>query len=615
MALLDIDRKQTDTSSSGVQASSPPIKATDFEAMIEIELPVCLPPSLPCLEQPRTDSQITDPHQPAPSVAVNRPALLWALSLATFGSGLLNLYSLIGPALPKRVRLLREIFPLEFLHLSRFLTLLIGFSLIISSVNIYKRKKRAFYIVLSLAGFSIVFHLAKGLDYEEALFSFLLLLGLIFARQHFTVRSRVPDLNESLLRLALALGSAVGYGVVGFWLLDRREFGIDFSWKDAIQRTFAILSLVGDPQLVPQTRYAHWFLDSLHLITFATVGYMGIAIFRPVLYAFQTLPHERLLAQQIVCQYSRSSLDYFKSWPDKSFLFSPSGRSFLAYGVRNNFALALADPVGPEEELEAIVRSFMDLCAESDWGIGFHQTLPDFLPIYKKLGFRKLKIGDDAIVDLTQFSLEGKAKKDLRSKLNLLEKQGVHIRFYEPPIADEVVSQAKSVSDDWLRIPGRRERSFTLGRFEPDYIRSMPLFAAVDAQGNWLAFANLIPSYTRGESAVDLMRRRTETPNGIMDYLFVKLLFHLKAQGFQRFNFGMAPMAGFQEREEASAEEKAIHYFFQRLNFLFSFRGLRAYKAKFATSWEPRYAIYRNVHDLPRLAITLSKLSESPEED
>jgi phosphatidylglycerol lysyltransferase len=146
--------------------------------------------------------------------------------------------------------------------------------------------------------------------------------------------------------------------------------------------------------------------------------------------------------------------------------------------------------------------------------------------------------------------------------------------------------------------------------FEPNYIRSTPLFTAADGDGKILAFVNIIPSYRKGEATVDLMRHRLEVPNGIMDYLFVRLFLFDKERGFERFSLGMAPMAGFREKEEASAEERAIHYFFQRLNFLFSYAGLRQYKAKFASFWEPRYAVYRNTLDLPKLAMALSTISE-----
>ena len=101
------------------------------------------------------------------------------------------------------------------------------------------------------------------------------------------------------------------------------------------------------------------------------------------------------------------------------------------------------------------------------------------------------------------------------------------------------------------------------------------------------------------------MRRRTEAPNGIMDYVFIKLFLKSREEGFTRFNLGMSPMAGFQEFEEASPEERAVHAFFQHLNFLFSFKGLHAYKAKFANIWEPRYVVYKSVLDLPRLALAL----------
>lgn len=539
-----------------------------------------------------------------------RPILLWLVTLTTLGSGILNLYSVIGPSLPERKAILEEFFPLEFLHLSRFLTVLIGFALVISSINVYKRKTRAWWSVMLFAVASILFHLTKGLDYEEAALSLVLIAVLIAAKKIFTVKSSIPDWRWGLLRFVIAVMAAFAYGVASFWFLDPREFGMNFHLGDAVHRTVEFLALQGDPQIVPHTHYARWFLDSLNLITLTAFGYSLFALFRPVLYRFRTVPHEHALAAEIVKKHGRSALDYFKSWPDKSCFFSASQDSFLAYRVGANFAVVLGDPVGPEEEIEPLIRQFIEFCQENDWRVAFHQTLPDFLPIYKKLGFRKLKIGDDAVVDLTAFSLTGNAKKEMRQAVNRLEKSGIHTVHYEPPVPDDVIAQLREVSDEWLQIPGRRERRFTLGLFEPNYIRSTPILTAANQDGRILAFVNIIPSFYKGEATVDLMRRRTKAPNGIMDYLFVKLFLHAKARGHTRFNLGMAPMSGFQEREEATPEERAIHYFFQHLNFLFSYTGLRQYKAKFASFWEPRYAIYRNALDLPRLALAIREVSE-----
>lgn len=165
------------------------------------------------------------------------------------------------------------------------------------------------------------------------------------------------------------------------------------------------------------------------------------------------------------------------------------------------------------------------------------------------------------------------------------------------------------MSDQWLEIPGRRERSFTVGHFDADYLRSTPVLSVVDRGGTLLAFINLI-SVDNNEITGDLMRRSAHAPNGIMDYLFVNLFEYAKQRGYARVSLGMAPMTGFREHEHATIEERAIHAVSRKLDFLFSFRGLHHYKAKFATSWEPRYLIYSSFLQLPRTALALRRISE-----
>jgi phosphatidylglycerol lysyltransferase len=443
------------------------------------------------------------------------------LAAIALGSGTLTLISVIDGASEPRV--LAAVFPLEFSRLSRSLTILIGFVLIASSLNIYRRKKRAWAIVLALSLSSIIFHLTREINHQETLLSSTLLFSLT-----------------------------------------------------------------------------------------ASV-YSGFALFRPMLYRFHMVPRERAMARGIVQHYARTPLDLFKLWPDKCYFFSPSQRCVIAYRVANNTAVALGDPVGPKAEIGATAREFVEMCRKNGWAVAFYQTLPDFLPVYRRLRLKRLKIGDDAMVDLPHFSLQGKSKRELRCKVRQLEAMGIHSREFQPPVPDDIIAQLKAVSDQWLRIPGRRERSFTVGQFDPDYLRSTPVLVVVDSVGTVLAFINLI-SVGRSEITGDLMRRRTDAPNGTMDYLFIKLFLYARERGYARVSLGMAPMTGFQKSEEATMEERAIHRLFQKLDFLFSFRGLYRYKAKFATSWEPRYLVYGNVLELPRTALALRRLSEIKKE-
>lgn len=544
---------------------------------------------------------------------LQRSAIVPLVAMITLASGVANLYSTLDPLPPARRTLLREILPLEFFQFPRSFTLLIGFALIVSAINVYKRKRRAFYLALALSSLSVVTHLLKGHNGEQAIFPFILACALWWTRRSFTVRSSPPDWPSIALRIGVAVAAAFGYGVAGFWLLDRREFGINFDWLASIHQTMRYLtwlSWAGGARLTPHTYYAAWFLDSLYAISAAMLIYAGFALFRPIIYRYGALPQDRAAARRILAQYGRSSLDHFKLWPDKAYFMSASGRSFIAYSVGVNFAIALADPVGPPQEMAETIFQFKQFCEVQGWGVAFYQTLPDFLPAYRQSGFKKLKLGDDAIVDLTGFTLDGKNFRKIRSRNNQLERSGVRVRFYDAPAPDELIRRLKEVSDEWLRLPGRRERAFTLGRFAPGYLRATPIATAEDANGRVLAFVNVLHSYRPGEATIDLMRHRADAPNGVMDLLFAKLMLRKKTEGFTRFNLGMAPMSGFREREEASAAEKAVHGFFQRLNFLFSFSGLKAYKGKFASYWEPRYLIYRNVFDLPKIGIALGKVSE-----
>lgn len=314
-------------------------------------------------------------------------------------------------------------------------------------------------------------------------------------------------------------------------------------------------------------------------------------------------------ARKIVELHARSSLDSLKLWPPKSLFFSPSRRCMIAYAVANNTAVCLGDPVGPGTEIELTVREFLKLCSESGWGVAFYRASSEFLPIYTRLRLRKLKIGDDAVVDPSKFSLEGRSKRDIRSKARHFEELGMDVVEYEPPLSPGTLSQLRMVEEEWLNIPGRRERTFAVGYFDQDYLRSTTVLAAIDRNRKILAFINLL-STTSHEIAGDLMRRARDAPNGIMDFLLLRLIQYAGERGYSRVGLGLAPMTGFNVGESATLEERLVNGVLQNFNFCFRFRSLYQYKAKFATSWEPRYLIYKNLFQLPRIALALIHLSE-----
>ena len=473
------------------------------------------------------------------STAIPRPAS-WtertarAVAVLVAGSGVLNLISLMGGPIPtEQPAWLRGLFPLDFVGVSRTLTLLSGFALILAAAHLLSFKRRAWQISLMAAGASVGFHLTKGWDLEEAACSALVAAALWFTRRSFSVGSEKPQIARAALRATCALVVAGAYGAAGFWLLEPAEFHRNFHWWDAAVRTFRLLFFLGDDSLVPHTPYAVWFLDSLFWISAATFAYVGLMLFRPVVYTFRVNWTESALAQAIAHRFGRTGQDFFKHWPDKTYYFSPDKQCFVGYRVAGNYALVLGDPVGPESEIQAAVAGFTGFCRARGWRVGFHQVSAEHLPVYEALGFHRLKVGDDAIVDLDKFTLAGSAMKEFRNTVNRLDRLGYRVERVDPPLADALLSELKLISDRWLGIPGHRERQFTLGRFERSYVQATPTYVAFDADNKAAAFLNLIPSYDASLATVDLMRRNPDSVNGLMDYLFAKVFLDLKTRGIR----------------------------------------------------------------------------------
>jgi phosphatidylglycerol lysyltransferase len=189
--------------------------------------------------------------------------------------------------------------------------------------------------------------------------------------------------------------------------------------------------------------------------------------------------------------------------------------------------------------------------------------------------------------------------------------EGYRVACEHPPHPATLLDEAEEVSGEWLSLPGRRERAFALGRFERSYIERTPLVVAREPSGRLVAFLNQVPGVRAGVATVDLMRHRREAPNGIMDYLFFELMLRLREEGYRWFSLGLAPLAGVGDRPGASLQERAVHQVYEHLTAVFSFKGLRGYKAKFEPVWEDRFLVYQDgPAGLIRTALALGRVTQ-----
>ncbi len=529
---------------------------------------------------------------------------VWLVSVVTFLNGAWTFSSILLTRLPDTFR---TFLPFGVHHWTRLLTLVVGFILVYLSFHLYQRRRSAWWAAITISIIGILTHIIHLRSVYTGLPQAVTLALLLIFRDRFTVKSESRNVRLGIILFIGSLFVALLYGTVGFWMLDKRDFGITFSLQDAFIRTLHQFLLIGNSDLIAGSRQAGWFLQSLDIFGVVAGGFAVYSLFRPVVYRLVELPQERVQAATILEKYGKSTNDYFKVWADKSYFFSPNHQSFVSYRTIGGVAFCLADPVGPDDDKENTIQAFLNYCTQNGWLAIF--MVPDDPPLYSKLGLSLLKIGEEAIVNLEQFESTTAQDKYFRHVRKKLEGDGYNFVRYKPPVSDLILGELQQVSDRWLTLPHHREYGFMQGVFDKAYLKKCTICTLRDKEGKIAAFINEVRSYKPGEATFDMMRHLPGLQWGIMDYLFLRMMLTLRTEGHHTFNMGVAPFVGIGKREDASFTEKAINIIFEQLDWFVHSKGLRQYKLKFEPEWKDSFVAYQGGPlGLIRVALNINRI-------
>lgn len=532
------------------------------------------------------------------------------VALLTAGMGITDVLSGLTPSMHNRLIILEQYSPFGVDIGGHLTSVLAGFALLLLANGLWRRKRLAWALTVTILIMSVPVHLFKGLDYEEAILGAALAIWLIYLRPHFHARSDPPSMRQGLMTLLVALIFTLIYGVLGFYLLDRHFFingqPVSFSIWGAMRQTVVMFTQFYNPGLVPATRFARYFANSIYIVSAVTIGYALLMLIRPVLVHQGTTLEERQKAREIVETYGCSTLARMLLFNDKLYYFSPGG-SVIGYVVEGRIALTLGDPIGPAEDIPGCISSFASFCDRNDWEPSFYQVLPDYLKAYQDLGYHSLCIGSEAIVNLSTFSIAGGDKKNIRTGVNKMRKLGYQAEVLQPPHPARLLVELHQISDEWLTSVKGTEKRFSLGWFDEDYLNSTPIIVIRNPAGYIDAFANILPEYQASESSIDLMRHRPQAEKGQMDFLFVSLFEWAKGQGYATFNLGLSGLAGIGENPTDPTIERALHYVYEHVNQFYNFKGLHEFKVKFDPTWSPRHLVYPSVASLPAVTIAMMR--------
>lgn len=483
-----------------------------------------------------------------------------------FASGILNISSALWSYSRLRMRFLLRFIPLEVSYASRTTTILAGMLLIFLANGIWERKQRAWWLTILILAISFVSHIFKGLDFWESISLLIPIILLIVFKNEFRVRSGRIKTLVGIKNAILILLGLLAYLILGFYSLK------------------------------PHTRQGHWFTNSISVVGIFSVLTAFGALFSPFLTKDEPTPEEREQALKIISKYGKNSQDYFKTTDDKQLFFQ--NEAFLAYKVSDGIAIVLGDPVAIDEsEKNECVQKFEQKCILNGWQLVFLDIGSKSLIDFKKLGFKSLKIGEEAIVEVKNFSLEGNNASDLRYANRKISKQGFKFEYLKAPIDYALLKQAKNISDEWLKINKRKERVFIQGEFDYFYLRNCDMAIVKNTENKIIAFTNLVPVVH--QAGIDLIRRSENCPNRVMEFLFINLILYLQQTGVDKLSLGMAPLAN------VSRPLKLLSH---GLGWIFSFKGLLKFKSQFMPTWEPKYVVFKNSLSLAKLPLALNKI-------
>ncbi|MDD5563115.1 MAG: bifunctional lysylphosphatidylglycerol flippase/synthetase MprF [Thermoanaerobaculaceae bacterium] len=511
------------------------------------------------------------------------------LAITCFLGGAILLFSGATPTARWRLASLRSLIPLPLLELSHFVGSVAGAALLLLANGIQKRLDGAYLMAVSLLSVGVVVSLLKGLDFEEALALALMLAALLPSRRHFYRTASLTGEWMSptwIAATALVLLASVW---LGFFSYKHVEYSNDLWWRFAFS---------GD---------APRFLR-------ATVGALGVALLFAVARLLRPAPPQaarpggdELAVVRTIVERSPRTQAKLALLGDKRFLFSEDGDAFIMYGVSGRSWVALGDPIGPAPAMSDLVWRFGELCdRHDDWPV-FYEVGREHLHLYLDLGLTVMRVGEEARVRLDDFTLEGHDRKWLRHVHRRLEAEGCGFEVVARDGVPALLPELAAVSDSWLAAKGTREKGFSLGFFSPAYVSQFPA-AVVRHGGRVVAFANVWTAAEREELSVDLMRFVRDAPNGVMEYMFVKLMLWGREQGYRWFNLGMAPLSGMQDHALAPLWMRLGALLYRHGENFYNFRGIRQYKDKFAPVWEPKYLASRGGLALPRIVTNVAAL-------
>ncbi|MFF8829095.1 phosphatidylglycerol lysyltransferase domain-containing protein [Streptomyces sp. NPDC015131] len=392
--------------------------------------------------------------------------------------------------------------------------------------------------------------------------------------------------------------------------------------------------LVTATDTTPSTFAERWRYGVLRLVTLATdtspdivtpgwvdvlVNIMSTVLFVSVLYAaFRSRRATDPLGERdeadlraLLERYGeRDSLGYFALRREKSVVWSPSRKAAVTYRVVGGVSLASGDPVGDPEAWPGAIAPWLAEAREHGWVPAVMGASEEAGTVYARHGLDALELGDEAIVETAEFTLDGRAMRTVRQAYNRVKRAGyeVRVRRHEDIPADEMAALLER-ADDWRDGATERGFSMALGRLGDPADGRCVMLECSDADGVPRALLSFVPWGPEGLS-LDLMRRDRDAENGLTEYMVIELLRRAGEIGITQVSLNFAMFRSVFERGARLGAGPVLRLWRSLLSFFsrwWQIESLYRANAKYRPIWEPRFMLFEKSSDLLRIGLAAGR--------
>src|SRR6266516_7518697 len=522
---------------------------------------------------------------------------------------LIGLADVIGVAIPGlhlhyRLHRITPFVPGTMTNLTSTATVIIGLLLLMLSHGLRRRKRRAWQATTVLLAFSAVIHLMHGYRIQGAAAVAVLVVLLYFRGEFYAVgdprtRWRAAGAFVGLVIADVAIGLT--------YMLLARHLAEDYSiWQRTVHVVYGLVGVSGPVQFVPDSRADLFNLltSALGIFTLVVTAYLFL---RPAEPAARPGESDARRIRELLGKYGdRDSLGYFALRSDKHVIWSSSGKSCIGYRFVSGVMLASGDPIGDPEAWPGAIHAFLDEAARHAWAPAVMGCSELGAEVWcRECGLTALELGDEAVVEVADFSLQGRQMRNVRQMAARVCRQGyvAQVRRLSEVPPDEVGRLVRR-ADSWRGNPTERGFSMALGRVGGHGDGNCVTATATET-GVLRGLLHFVPWGSDGLS-LDLMRRERTAQPGVNDFLIVETIKAAQELGIKRVSPNFAVFRSALARGERIGAGPVLRAWRAILLFAsrwFQIESLYKFNAKFCPLWVPHFFVFSGTRDAPRVAI------------